>query len=172
MRGREEPDPGARALPAGPADDAGNARAAHPRLRAARHHEPVRRDERCRRDRDRRHAPPAPGRRVRLVPREDRRRGARRARRARGVRQLRDPQDAERERMAGTPPALPHALHADLFELAEPGRAPVRGDHPSDAPPQRPGIGEGRARVGQGMEREPRPFKWTKTADQILSSLA
>lgn len=93
------------------------------------------------------------------------------------MRQLRDPQDAERERMAETPPALPHALHADLFELAEPGRVPVRGDHPPDAPtqrpPQRPGIGEGRARVGQGMEREPpRPFKWTKTADQILSSLA
>ena len=43
VRGREVPDPGPGPLPAGAADDAGHARAAHPRLRPQRHHHPVRR---------------------------------------------------------------------------------------------------------------------------------
>ena len=52
VRGREVPGPGAGPLPAGVADDAGHARDAHPRLRPARHHQPVRRVQHRRRHRD------------------------------------------------------------------------------------------------------------------------
>ena len=61
MRGREEPDPGAGPVPAGAADDAGHARAAHPRLRPARHHQLVRRVQHRRRLGHQRAAPPSPG---------------------------------------------------------------------------------------------------------------
>ena len=50
--GREVADPGSGPVPAGPADDAGHARAAHPRLRPPRHHQPVRGVRHRRRHRD------------------------------------------------------------------------------------------------------------------------
>ena len=53
MRGREVADPGAGPVPAGVADDARHARAAHPRLRPPRHHQLVRRVQHRRRHRDR-----------------------------------------------------------------------------------------------------------------------
>ena len=40
--------------------------------------------------------------------------------------------------MAGRPPPVPHALHPDLFQLAQPGRTVVRLRHRRPAPPQRP----------------------------------
>lgn len=43
MRRREIPNPGLGAFPTGPADDAGHARTAYPRLPPQRHHQPVRR---------------------------------------------------------------------------------------------------------------------------------
>ena len=49
----KSPGPGAGPVPAGVPDDAGHARAAHPRLRPARHHQPVRRVQHRRRHRDR-----------------------------------------------------------------------------------------------------------------------
>ena len=52
VRGREEPDASAGPVPAGAADDARHARAAHPRLRPPRHHQPVRGVQRRRRHRD------------------------------------------------------------------------------------------------------------------------
>src|SRR5688572_9422200 len=62
------PDPGAGPLPAGPADDAGPARAPHPRRRAQRHHQPVRGVQPRRRDRHRRAASSASRHRVHPVP--------------------------------------------------------------------------------------------------------
>src|SRR6266852_7854334 len=61
VRGREEPDPSAGPLPAGAADDAGDARAPYPRLLPQRHHHAVRGVRRCRRDGDLRAPPSAPG---------------------------------------------------------------------------------------------------------------
>ncbi len=60
---REEPDPGARPHPAGPADEEGPGRHHDPRLQAPRHHHPVRRAQRARRHGHRpvHAAAPAPG---------------------------------------------------------------------------------------------------------------
>ena len=64
----KSPDPGAGPLGAGVADDARDARAAHPRLRPPRHHHLVRRAGRGHRRGHRLDPPPAPGRRVQEVP--------------------------------------------------------------------------------------------------------
>ena len=52
--------------------------------------------------------------------------GPRRAGRAPDLRQLRHPQAPTVTRLAGPPPAVPHALHPDLLVLAQPGRTLVR----------------------------------------------
>lgn len=72
LRGREVPGVGAGPVPAGLPDDARHAGEADPRLRPARHHHPVRRLQRCRRNCDLRDAPPSPRHRVQEVPRHDR----------------------------------------------------------------------------------------------------
>ena len=72
---RKEPGASARALAAGVPDDARDARAAHPRLPAPRHHQPVRRVQHRRRDRDQRDAPASPHDRVQEVPDQDRQPG-------------------------------------------------------------------------------------------------
>jgi acyl-CoA synthetase (AMP-forming)/AMP-acid ligase II len=69
--------PGAGPVPAGAADDAGPARAAHARLPAAWHHQPVRGLQHRRRHGHQRTAPPPPGDRVPQVPGQDRQGGAR-----------------------------------------------------------------------------------------------
>jgi site-specific DNA recombinase len=69
---REEPGTSAGALAAGVPDDARDVRAAHPRLPQARHDQPVRRVQHCRRERDQLAAPPPPHDRVQEVPTEDR----------------------------------------------------------------------------------------------------
>jgi transposase len=68
-----------RSQPVLPMDDARHAGAAHPRLRPARHHQPVRRVQHRRRHRDQRTAPRAPGGRVQEVPGHHRQGRARRA---------------------------------------------------------------------------------------------
>ena len=69
---REVPDPGARSLSPGVAADAGGARTAHPRLRAQRHHEPVRRARRRLRPGDHGYDPAASRRGVQAGPEPDR----------------------------------------------------------------------------------------------------
>ena len=70
LRGREVPGPGPGPVPAGAPDDARHARAAHPRLRPPRRHQPVRRVQHRRRHRDQRAAPPPPPPGVPEVPQE------------------------------------------------------------------------------------------------------
>ena len=70
------------------------------------------------------------------LPENNRPRDARTSRPASDPRQLRHPQDAGREALVGTPPALHAALHADILFLAQPRRAAVRRDHPPAHPPR------------------------------------
>jgi putative transposase len=98
--------------------------------------------------------------------------------RARGPsdrRQLRHPQASAGQSLAGAAAALPHPLHPELRQLAQPGRALVRTDHPA-VPPAR--FVQERARVGaqdRSLRRSPpppqTPFVWTATADSILEKL-
>ena len=126
MRRREEPDPGVGPLGAGVADDAGHARAAHPRLRPPRHHHPVRRTGRGHRRGDRLDPPPPPRRGVPQVPDQVGQAGAVSVGRAPDLRQLQHPQGAHDPGLASRASAFPHALHPDLLVLAQPGRTLVR----------------------------------------------
>ncbi len=137
MRGREIRYPGAGPLPAGAADDAGRARAAQPRLCPARDDRPVRRVQHRRRHRHLPATPPPPGRRIQEVPGQDRRERARRARGAPDLRQPGQLQDPRHPGLAGPPPPVLPALHADRLVVDQPGRAVVRLLDRSDDPPQR-----------------------------------
>ena len=91
-------------------------------------------------------------------------------------RQLRHPQDPRDPGLAGPPSPLPRALHPDRLQLDQPGRALVRPAHRQAHPPRRahlgPSPGERHPRLDPHLERQPRPFTWVKTADDILNSLA
>ena len=74
--------------------------------------------------------------------------------------------------LAGAASPLPHALHADVLKLDQPSRAVVRLPH------RRP-VRRSDHRSVQALEKDirksvtawnenPRPFIWTKTAEQIL----
>lgn len=60
--------------------------------------------------------------------------------------------------MPGMPP-IPHALHADILLVDQPGRTALRRGHPRPPAtlrsPQRPGPREGPTQLDQSMEREP-----------------
>ena len=90
--------------------------------------------------------------------------------------QLRHPQDPGDQDLAAAPPSLPPALHPDLRLLAQPGRALVRrADQPQTpplSPPQRRRAGSRHPRLDQAWNDDPKPFVWTKTADEILDTLA
>ena len=101
---------------------------------------------------------------------------ARRSGRPPDLRQLRHPQDPGDQRLAGRPPPVPHALHPDRLLLDQPGRTLVRLPHRPDDPPRRP---QKRPSPGANIRAwitawndNPRPFIWTKTAEEILESLA
>ena len=79
--------------------------------------------------------------------------------------------------LARRAPPLPHALHAHLLVLAQPGRAVVR---PAD---RQADCAAASTTSLQALENDirdwirtwnenPRPFTWTKTADEILQRLA
>ena len=98
----KNPDPGPGPQPTGVSHDAGHAGETHPRLRPARHHQPVRRLRHQRRHGDLLTAPPPPRRRIQKVPHHDRRPGARPPRHPPGLRQLpRHPQSSHRADLAG-----------------------------------------------------------------------
>ena len=142
VRGREVPDPGAGPDRADAADAARAGRAPLPRLRPARHHDPVRRAG----DRHRQ------GHRARCKPRHRHQeflaflKQVARAypdttRAAPGDGQLRRPQAPRGPRLAGREPADPRALHPDPRLLDEPGRGLVLASSnakPSTAAPSAP----------------------------------
>ena len=113
--------------------------------------------------------------RVQEVPADDRRRGAGRLRRARRARQRLHPQDTGRQTLAASPPPLRAALHPDQLLLAQPGRTLVRRtDHQETAPRHPPLRAPLNADIRTWIDTwndNPRPYVWTKTADQILDSI-
>jgi hypothetical protein len=105
----------------------------------------------------------------------DRRAGAARSRRPHHHGQLRDPQNRAGAVMARPPTALPCALHADLASwinqverwFAELTRKQLRrGVHTSAGQLER----DIRAFIEQHDEN-PKPYRWTKSADEILASV-
>jgi hypothetical protein len=75
----------------------------------------------------------------------------------------------------GRHPRGPSALHPDRLLVDQAGRALVRVPHRPGDPPwgpqERPGPRKDvRAWIGSWNEN-PRPFTWTKTAEEILNSL-
>ena len=99
----------------------------------------------------------------------------RRAGRAHHLRQLRHPQNRHHPEMAGRPPPIPRALHPHRLVLAQHGGTLLRrADHqtpPARGPQKRPGTRSRHPELDQTLERRPRPYVWTKTADDILKSL-
>ena len=73
-------------------------------------------------------------------------------------------------------PPLPHALHPDRLVLDQPGGTLVRPAHRPTPAPRRPQkrcrTGKRRPRLDHRMNDDPKPFRWTKTAEEILNSLA
>ena len=122
-------------------------------------------------------APPPPRDRVQEVPADARPRGPRRPRRPPRARQQLHAQDAGDPALAGRPPPLRLALHPDQLSswlnLVERWFAELttkmlrRGAHRS--------VRELNADIRAWIETwndDPKPFVWTKTADQILDSIA
>jgi transposase len=177
VHGREDRDAGGRAHPARAADAPGAAGAAHLGLRPARDLVPLRRAGRGGRPGDRPLLPPAPRGGIPRVPGGGRCRDAGRGRGARGPGQRLDPQGAHDPRLAPPAATLPPALHADrecswlnqaerFFALLT-ARRLKRGVHRS--------VDDLEAAVLAYIDRhnaEPAPFRWTKSADEILARVA
>ena len=81
-----------------------------------------------------------------------------------------------RSRLAARAPPVRLALHPDLELLAEPRRALVLRADDQEAParrtPLRPRPQRRHPHLIETWNEEPRPYVWTKTADQILDSIA
>jgi hypothetical protein len=172
----EESDPGAGSDRADPADAPRRARACHPRLQALGHLEPVCRAGPHDRQGDRGVALPPPRGRVQEVPADNRPRGPKRARRPRRAQQLIHPQDPSHPAVARCAPPGRPPLHPDQLLLVEPCRALVRGTDRETTPPRCAQVGartqQRHPRMDRHLERRSRPYVWTKTADQILDSIA
>ena len=121
--------------------------------------------------------PTASSGRVQAVPGPGRPRGPGRAGPARDLRQLLYPQDPSNPALAGRPSPRPAPLHPDLQLLAEPGRALVRRADDQVAAARQPPVGpfpELTASIQSWIDtwnQDPKPFVWTKTADQILDKI-
>ena len=121
-------------------------------------------------------APPAPGRGVQEVPDRHRQGRSRRPGRAPDLRQPRHPQNPGDQRMARQTPPLPHALHPDRsswinqverwFGLLT-DQLLRRGVHKSVA-----ALENDVREWITAWNEDPKPFRWTKTAEEILDSLA
>ena len=173
---REEPNPGTRPQPTGPAHEEGPGRHHDPRLQAPRHDHPVRgaQPARWQGHRPLHEAPPPPG--VHSFPQPDRPPNPALSGHSPDHRQLRHPQDAGGQTVAEKTPALPHPFHPDIGLLAQHGRALLRRDHPKTHPARRL---QKRRRVEQAIydylaihNHNPVPFVWTATATAILEKTA
>jgi transposase len=174
--GRKEPDTGAR--PHGPAavHETGADRAPHPRLCAKRHPQPV-----CRarhQNRQNRWTEPATPsfRRVPQLPRYHREEGARRTGHSPHHGQLWNAQNQVDSKLAGQAPSLPCPLHVHLGLMAEPvepwfallTQHQLRGGVHSSPKELKAAIDT----FIQIDNKDPKPFVWHKTADQILDLVA
>ena len=90
--------------------------------------------------------------------------------------QLRHPQDGADPELVCQAAPLPYALHTHQRLVAEPGGALVRSAHRKAVAPRRH---QSRAELETAIYRylditneDPKPFVWTKTADQILANVA
>ena len=90
--------------------------------------------------------------------------------------QLRHAQDADDPELVRQAPALSCPLHSDLRVLDEPRGALVRRAHEQTLAArrasQRRGTESGDPGIHRRPQRRPTPFVWTKTADEILASIA
>ena len=120
----------------------------------------------------------SPGLGVPQVSRCHRVRGARRVGRAPDCRQLRHPQDGADPELVRQAPPLPYSFHAHQRLLAEPGGALVRSAHRKAVAPGRASEQRRTGGCHKGYRyldvtnEDPKPLVWTKTADQILASVA
>ncbi len=90
--------------------------------------------------------------------------------------QLRDPQDQGDPRLVRQTAALAGPFHTHQRLLAEPGRALVRAaDRQADQarrPSLHQGVGAHHPRLHRpATNQNPKPFKWTKSADDILGAI-
>ena len=160
-------------VPAGLPHDARHAGEADPRLRPARHHEPVRGVQHRRRVGDLQPAPPPPHRGVQEVPGQDRRAGPRPPRRPPGLQQLRHPQDPGSTRLARQAPRFTvhfTPTYSSWINQVERFFAYVTADllQRSDYRSAQALEADIRAWI-TNWNANPQPFIWTKTADQISS---
>ena len=90
--------------------------------------------------------------------------------------QLRHSQDARDQGLVRPPPALPRPLHADLGVLAQSGRALVRHADSKLHPPRHASLDPPARTSHPALSRtsttaDPKPFVWSKSADDILASI-
>ena len=84
-------------------------------------------------------------------------------------------QDPQGQAVVAPPPAIPLPLHADLQFLDQFGRAilcqsdgaPIATWHS----PLRRSLGEGNRGYLETHNEQPKPFRWTKSADEIIESV-
>jgi transposase len=103
----------------------------------------------------------------------DRCSGSQGARRSHHHGQLCHPQNGGDQDMAGTPAALSCAFHSNLSLLDQSGRTLVCRTHPQEAAARGP-YRQLEADIRSFIEHHnenPRPYKWIKSADEILSSV-
>ena len=176
VRGREVAGPGAGKIAAGVPDDARHARETHPRLRPQRHHQPVRRVQHRRRHRHLQPAPTAPLHRVQEVPDQDRHPGPRRPGRAPDLRQLQHPQEPRHQDLAGRPTpgsrciSPPHIPAGSTRSNGSSRSSPKTSCNAAITTPSNNWKQTSAAWI-KDWNTHPKPFIWTKSADEILESL-
>jgi hypothetical protein len=183
-------------LPPSPGDAYRPSGAAHPRRHAARHHLAVRRARYRDWGGDRALLPEAPIERVQEVPRSNRGERAVRSRGPPRAGQLRHAQDQANPRLVGQAPALACPFHPDWrlpsaacwprsFQEADrwpPGHRWINQVERFFANLTEQQIRRGVHRSTQQLEHdirafidahnaEPKPFRWTEAADDILASI-
>jgi hypothetical protein len=92
------------------------------------------------------------------------------------LQQLRHPRPRQRPGLAGQAPPVPLPFHAHVELVAQPGGAVVPGAHPKSHTPWRVpfrprprGCDRG---LPPGLQRRPKPFVWTASAEDILRKVS
>ena len=154
----------------------GGAGAADPRLRASRHHQPVRGARHGHRQSDRPDPAPAPPSGVPAVPQDHRRNHTADLDLHLILDNYATHKTPQIQQLAGQAPAVPSALHPDRTVLAQPGRTLVRRlTNRNCAARTHRSVAALEADVQNWIDAwnaDPKPFIWTKTADQILETIA